>query len=105
MNRTTKIRKLQLEFTKNELRYTQVKRNKLVVMYAVHGQVTDAVTHYEVLKIIQNPDTKFRDKILPAWESLPGNEQFGKEGSLAFPDLDQSNRYFDTLTERLNKAV
>ena len=99
------MERLKTTFTKNGLPYTLIQRNDVVALYGVGGSFTDEILHYEVLKIIQNPDTKFRDKILPAWESLPGNEQFGKEGSLAFPDLDQSNRYFDTLTERLNKAV
>ncbi len=69
-------------FSKNGLPYTLVKRNKFAVMYGVGGTYTDRISHYEVCKIKKVKDKEILGQIIPAHETIPGNEEFGTEGKI-----------------------
>jgi hypothetical protein len=93
--------KLKTEFKKNGLPYQLIKRNKTVVLYGVGGNYTDKILHYEVCEIRFNEAHAMHGKDFDASESIPSNEQFGKEHSRAIVDLKTANAYFDSLTKYL----
>ena len=70
-----------------------------MALYGVGGTFTDQILHYEVCRIhIRNDQYGIR-------ESLPSNEQFGRDGSLAILNLDEAIRYFEELTSSLKSHV
>jgi hypothetical protein len=91
--------KLKERFRKNGLLYRLVKRNEVVALIGVGGTFTDEILHYEVCRIhIRNDQYGIR-------ESLPSNEQFGRNGSLAIIDFDEALRYFEELTSSLESSI
>ena len=89
---------LKESFKLNGLQYTLLKRNELVALFGIGGTYTDEPKHYEVDKIyIRNDQYGIR-------ESLPGNEQFGRDLSRCFNSHESALRYFDELT-RLYQGV
>lgn len=85
---------LKESFKFNGLQYTQLKRNDLVAFYGIGGTYTNEPIHYEVSKIyIRNDKYGIR-------ESLPTNEQFGRDLSRCFNDYESALRYFDELTKQ-----
>lgn len=84
---------LKESFRFNGLHYTQLKRNELVALYGIGGTYTDEPRHFEVSKIyIRNDQYGIR-------ESLPSNEQFGRDLSRCFNCHESALRYFDELTK------
>jgi hypothetical protein len=92
------MNKLKEKFRLNGLSYTLLKRNEVVAMYGIGGTYTDEIRHWEVSKIYIRKD-KFGIR-----ESLPTNEKFGKDLSRCFMDKEKAFRYFDTLTDLLNRG-
>ncbi len=94
------MEKLKETFRKNDLQYTLIKRNELVAMYGVGGTYTNKIIHYEVCKIMFNKEHIMQGNLIPAGESIPGNERFGTEGSHAYTARDYkiALEYFDELT-------
>jgi hypothetical protein len=93
---------LKESFKFNGLQYTQLKRNELVALYGIGGTYTDEPKQYEVSKIY------IRDDQYGIRESLPTNEQFGRDLSRCFNSHDSALRYFDELTklyQRVSKVV
>ena len=90
------MRKLKESFRRNGLLYTQVKRNESVALYGVGGTYSDMTTHWEVCKINIRKD-KYGER-----ESIPTNEQFGRDLSRCFNNEKSAFNYFDELTARLN---
>jgi hypothetical protein len=84
---------LKESFKFNGLQYTQLKRNELVALYGIGGTYTDEPKHYEVSKIY------IRDDQYGVRESLPSNEQFGRDLSRCFNDYESALKYFDELTK------
>jgi len=77
---------LKESFKLNKLQYTQLKRNELVALYGIGGTYTDEPRHFEVSKIyIRNDQYGIR-------ESLPSNEQFGRDLSRCFNSHESALR-------------
>ena len=84
---------LKERFKLNGLQYTLLKRNELVAICGIGGTYTNEPRHFEVSKIyIRNDQYGIR-------ESLPSNEQFGRDLSRSFNDYESALRYFDELTK------
>jgi hypothetical protein len=62
---------LKKEFMKNGLFYSLIRRNKKTAMYLVNN------THVEVAFIRKHEAYSLGGAVIPAGESLPGNEEFG----------------------------
>lgn len=92
------MNKLKETFTKNGLPYKLIKRNDKVAMYGVGGTYTDKILHYEVCKIQFRKAGSIQGHSFHASESLPSNEQFGREGSRAILNYQEALTYFDILT-------
>jgi hypothetical protein len=90
------MKTLKTSFRLNGLPYTLLQRNEVVALYGIGGEYTDEIRHWEVDKIqIRNDQHGER-------ESIPTNEQFGRDLSRCFNDKEKALRYFDELTTRLN---
>ena len=96
------MKTLRQSFVKNELPYTLIIRNDKVAMYGIGGTYTDKILHYEVCRICFNHGGAFGDAIIEPSETIPSNEKFGTEGSLAIIDYNEALEYFDELTVELN---
>jgi len=72
-------RPIPVEFTTKGLTYRQVKRVKFVAIYAVHNR-NGRLYGYEVVVLKVVPAAVFRGLRIPARESYPHSEQFGKRG-------------------------
>ena len=99
------IQQLKTEFRKNGLSYTLVHRNNVVALYGVGGVFTDKILHYEVCKIKKVPAGEMFGKTYPAHETIPGNEEFGREGSSAIIKRSEAELYFEALTKQLNDRM
>jgi hypothetical protein len=85
---------LKERFRYNDLQYTLLKRNDLVALFGIGGTYSDEPRHFEVSKIyIRNDKYGIR-------ESLPSNEQFGRDLSRCLNHYESALKYFDKLTER-----
>jgi hypothetical protein len=93
------MKRLKTSFKLNDLPYTLLQRNDVVALYGIGGEFTDKILHWEVSKIyIRKPD-KYCNYMR---ESLPTNEQFGKDdGSQCFNNIQKALEYFDKLTTEL----
>ena len=92
------MKTLKEHFRLNGLPYTLLKRNDKVALYGIGGTHTEEILHWEVSKIyIRNDKYGIR-------ESLPTNEKFGKDLSRCFMNKEMAFRYFDTLTDLLNRG-
>lgn len=98
------IQRLPEQFSKNGLPYKMIQRNEVVAMFGVGGIYYPDKFHYEVVRIFQVPEKVLFGKTMPAHEAIPGNEQFGREGSKCITDRNQAEAYFDDLTEKLNTS-
>lgn len=98
---------LKTSFGKNELTYTLIKRNDLVALYGVSGTYTKEILHLEVCRIQKRKASTFKGKTIPEREAIPSDEQFGKEGSQAYPKRMEKEAllYFDELTETLKAKL
>lgn len=90
------MKQLKKSFRLNGLPYTLLKRNEAVALYGVGGTYTDKISHWEVCKINIRKD-KYGER-----ESIPTNEQFGRDLSRCFNNEVSAYSYFDELTGRLN---
>ena len=90
------MKTLKTSFKLNGLPYTLLKRNEVVALFGVGGTYTNMISHWEVCKIYIRKD-RFGER-----ESLPTNEQFGRDLSRCFNNYKSALRYFDELTTRLN---
>ncbi|MCJ7449217.1 MAG: hypothetical protein MUO72_16195 [Bacteroidales bacterium] len=89
------MKRLKERFRKNGLPYTLLKRNEVVAMYGIGGTYTEKILHWEVCKIyIRNDKYGIR-------ESIPSNEQFGRDPSRCFNDIESALQYFEELTTKL----
>lgn len=90
-------------FKKHELTYTLLKRNDVVALYGVSGTYTPDTLHFEVCRIKQTKETTIKGQMIAARETIPSDEQFGKEGSCAFPVRmkNEAYTYFDTFTDAI----
>ena len=87
------------------LLYTLIQRNDFVALYSVGGTNSDKTTHYEVIKIyLRKPNRyeKYEDKDTLI-ECLPSNENFGKDLSRPFNDLESAKQYYEDLSLKYNK--
>ena len=94
-------RRLPTSFTKNGLPYKLVLRNKLVALYTVGGIYDPNVYHYEVIRIYKIKEKTIEDRTIEAHEAIPGNEQFGLDGSKVFNSRQRAEEYFLEFTELL----
>ena len=92
------MKTLKTKFRMNGLPYTLLERNEVVALYGIGGTFTDEILHWEVSKIYIRKD-KYGIR-----ESLPTNEKFGRDLSRCFMDKEKAYRYFDTLTDLLNRG-
>jgi hypothetical protein len=92
------MKTLKTQFRMNGLPYTLIKRNDKVALYGFGGEFTDKILHWEVSKIYIRKD-KYGIR-----ESLPTNEKFGRDLSRCFMDKEKAFRYFNTLTDLLNRG-
>lgn len=95
------MEKLKSNFTKNGLPYHLINRNDHAALYGVGGIYFPDVYHYEVIRIIQVPDSEMFGRMVPAHEAIPSNQLFGSEGSRCIVDRNQADAYFDELTKKL----
>lgn len=86
---------LKESFRSNGLLHTLLKRNEVVALYGVGGTYTNMISHWVVCKIYIRKD-KYGER-----ESLPTNEQFGRDLSRCFINYKSALQYFDELTTRL----
>lgn len=85
---------LKVSFRRDGLLYTLLKRNDLVSLFEIGGTYSDKTSFYEVIKIYnRNDEYGIR-------ESLPSNEQFGRDLSRCFNDYVVALNYYDELTNR-----
>ena len=96
------IQRLKPAFRKNGLSYILIQRNEVVVLFGVSGTFTNKVLHYEVCKVKKVPAGEMFGKTYPAHETIPGNEQFGRDGSSAIVKRSEAELYYDTLTKQVN---
>ena len=91
------MKPLRDSFRKNGLPYTLIKRNEKIALFGVCGCHTNEFIHFEVCRIhiVNNEFIGHREVII-------GNEQFGKEGSLAFNSQDEALNYYGELSKQLN---
>lgn len=89
------MKTLKTHFRMNGLPYTLLDRNEVVALYGVGGTYTDEIFLYEVCRIYTRKD-KYGIR-----ESIPTNEQFGKDLSRSFNDIESAVQYFDELSTRL----
>lgn len=94
------MERLKESFKLNKLQYTLLKRNDVVALFGIGGTYTDKAIHYEVSKIhIRKADNYCNyDR-----ESVPNNDQFIRDGSRCFNDLETAEYYFDKLTEKVKR--
>ncbi len=96
------VQHLKSEFRKNGLPYSLIKRNDIVALFGVGGTFTEKILHYEICRIKTTPAGEMFGKTYPAHETIPGNEQFGRDGSAAIVQRIEADKYFDTLTKLIN---
>ena len=89
------MKELKTSFRLNGLHYTLLKRNEVVALYGIGGTYTDKTLHWEVCKIYIHKD-QFGER-----GRIPTNEQFGRDLSRCFNDVEFALRYFNELTTRL----
>jgi len=89
------MKELRTSFRLNGLLYTLLKRNEVVALYGIGGTYTDEILHWEVSKIYIRKD-KYGIR-----ESIPTNEQFGRDLSRCFMDEAKALKYYEELTSRL----
>jgi hypothetical protein len=89
------MKTLKIKFRMNGLLYTLKKRNDVAALYAVGGTYSDRTSFWEVCKIYIRKD-EYGER-----ESLPTNEQFGRDLSRSFINEKSALKYFDELTARL----
>lgn len=89
---------LKENFRRDGLLYTLLKRNDMVALYSIGGTNSDKVTHYEVCKAYIRKD-RFGER-----ESLPTNEQFGRDRSRCFIRYTSALNYFDELTNLYHRV-
>jgi hypothetical protein len=77
------------------LLHTLIKRNDFLALYSVGGTHSDITNYYEVCKIYIRKD-KYGTR-----ESLPTNEQFGRDRSRCFINYDVALEYFNNLSNIL----
>src|SRR5512136_347499 len=93
------MKTLNTSFRLNDLSYTLLKRNNKVALYGIGGTYTDKIIYFEV-DIISIRKDKYGDR-----ESIPTNEQFGRDRSRCFNDEKTALEYFDLLTSKLHQGV
>jgi hypothetical protein len=86
---------LKESFRLNGLQYTLLKRNDAVALYGIGGTYSDRTSHWEVCKIYIRND-QYGER-----ESIPNNEQFGRDLSRCFINYNSALKYFDELTTKL----
>jgi hypothetical protein len=91
------MKTIKTHFRMNGLPYTLLKRNDKVALYGIGGDFSDEIRHWEV-DIIYIRKDKYGER-----ESLPTNEKFRKDLSRCFMDKEKAFRYYDTLTDPLNR--
>jgi hypothetical protein len=96
--KTVEMEVLKERFRLNGLQYILLKRNERVALYGIGGTYTDEPKHFEVCKIYIRKD----DRYGRLRESVPNNEQFGRDLSRCFNDYESALKYFDELTTRYN---
>lgn len=92
------MERLKESFRLNELQYTLLRRNDFVALYGIGGTFTDKPIHFEVSRIYIRHADKYSKTIR---ESLPTNEQFGRDLSRSFSDKNEAYEYFDKVTKKL----
>jgi hypothetical protein len=90
---------LKTQFRMNGLPYTLLKRNEVVALYGIGGTYSDEINHWKV-DIIYIRKDKYGER-----ESIPSNEQFGRDRSRCFKDEKLAFEYFDILTLKLYQGV
>ena len=86
---------LKEHFRLNGLPYILLNRNDKVALYGIGGTYTDEILHWEVDLIYIRKD-KYGER-----ESIPKNDDFGRDRSRCFNSKDQAEEYFDKLTADL----
>ena len=89
-------------FTKNGIMYELVKRTDKVALFKL--SLDSDHVGWEVCRISQHEDFFKGDALIPAAETIPGNEEFGRDGSKAFfPDhMKQAFAYLDEFNLELH---
>ena len=77
MNDTPEFRPIATEFTKHGYRFTQIRRVGRHAIYRQHVNGGDA-DRYEVVRIRLQPASVIQNRPIPARESYPNDEQWGK---------------------------
>jgi hypothetical protein len=89
------MKTLKTNFSLNGLPYTLLNRNEVVALYGIGGTYTDEILHWEV-DIIYMRNDKYGER-----ESIPKNDDFGRDRSRCFNSKDQAEEYFNELTAEL----
>jgi hypothetical protein len=95
------MKTLKETFRKNGLLYQLIKRNEVVALYGIGGTYTDKILHYEVCKIHLRKVHTINGIVIPESESLPSNEEFGRDKSRATVGYGDAMETFDQLTRRI----
>lgn len=86
-------------FRKNGFHYELVKRDGDVAMFKQRLREGVGCLAYEVIIVQKNDDYEMAGNLIPAHESAPGNEAFGRLG-WSFPSLERANVKFRQIVGR-----
>lgn len=91
------MKTLNTTFRKSGIDYRMMKRTDKVALFELSGD------GYEVSRIYANEEYTMHGKIIPAGESISGNNEFGYDGSKAFfpADKTEAENYFIELNSKL----
>jgi hypothetical protein len=95
----TAMKLLKEHFRMNGLPYTLLKRNDKVALYGIGGTYTKEILHWEA-DIIYIRKDKYDER-----ESIPKNDDFGRDRSRCFMNKELALKYYDKLTLILSQRV
>lgn len=90
------VKPLPQEVKKNGLFYKLVKKGTKAAMYSVHTEQDGPATNWETMKIKVTPAREVFGVPYPAFETFPGNEQFGL-WAWCHASLERAEKRFDEL--------
>jgi hypothetical protein len=92
------VESLSTEFDFKGFHYCQIARKGMVAIYRQTGKgLEDSSVAYEVIKIQSHPETEMFRRLVPAHQSMPGSETWGKRG-WTFTSKEKAFKKFEELT-------
>ena len=93
------MKKIQKHFRKNRLDYTLLKRNDKVALFLLGpAEYPDG---FEVCRIYRMKSHKSFGVEFEETEKISTNDQFGRDGSGSFRDINNALKHYDKLTAKI----